>query len=143
MQRLTLVSLACLLSVCVSSLADRRQAHAEKVADFPAAAAELSNCVHRAMDAMGPSYAHRLHARPDKLEFFITTTRVSEVITRRQNIGLELRFIALDQATRVEMREGVTGGWYLARKAWPLIERCSQQIATPPAASPTAPFPAR
>jgi hypothetical protein len=139
MKRLTLVSLVCLLSSCVSSLADLHQANIHKVADFPGAAAELSDCVHRAMDAMGSSYAHRLHARPDKLEFFITTTRVSEVITRRQMVGLELRFIAQGQATTVEMREGVTGGWYLARKVWPLIERCSQQVAAPPAASLPAP----
>jgi len=133
MKRLTAVSLACLLSVCVSSLVDLGQANADKVADFPAAAADLSDCVHRAMDAMGPSYAHRLHASPDKLEFFITTTRVSDVITQRQMVGLELRFIAQGQATTVEMREGATGGWYLARKVWPLIERCSQQVAAPPA----------
>lgn len=139
MKRLTVISLACLLSACVSSLVDLCQANADKVADFPAAAADLSDCVHRAMDAMGPTYAHRLHASPDKLEFFITTTRVSEVITQRQMVGLELRFIAQGQATTVEMREGATGGWYLARKVWPLIERCSQQVAAPPAASPPAP----
>ena len=139
MKRLMVASLVCLLSACVSTPADLRPANADKVTDFPAAAAELSNCVHRAMDAMGSSYAHRLHAYPDKLEFFITTTRVSEVITQRQLIGLELRFIALGQATTVEIREGATGGWYLARKVWPLIERCSQQVAGPPAANPTAP----
>ena len=139
MKRLTVVSLACLLSPCVSSLADLCEANAAKVADFPAAAAELSDCVHQAMDTMGPSYAHHLHASPDKLEFFITTTRVSEVIPQRQMVGLELRFIAQGQATTVEMREGVTGGWVLARKVWPLIERCSQQIAAPPAASLPAP----
>jgi len=136
MKRLTVMSLACLLSACLSSLADLCQASADKVADFPAVAADLSDCVHRAMDAMGPSYAHRLHANPDKLEFFITTTRVSDVITQRQMVGLELRFIAQGQATTVEMREGVTGGWYLARKVWPLIERCSQQVAEPSAVSP-------
>lgn len=91
------------------------------------------------MEAMGRSYAHRFHARPDKLEFFITTTQVSKVITQRQMVGLELRFIALGQATTVEMREGATGGWYLARKVWPLIERCSQQVASPPATSLLAP----
>ena len=137
MKHFTVVSLACLLSACMSNLADIRQTNADKVADFPAAAAELSDCVHRAMQAMGSSYAHRLHARPDKLEFFITTTRVSDVIKRRKMEGLELRFIAHGQATTVEMREGVTGGWYLARKVWPLVERCSQQIAVPSAASPT------
>jgi hypothetical protein len=77
MKRHTLVSLACLLSTCVSTPADLHQANADKVADFPAAAADLSNCVHRAMETMDSSYAHRLHGRPDKLKFFITTTRVS------------------------------------------------------------------
>lgn len=139
MKRLTVVSLACLLSACVSNLAELRQATADKVADFPAAAADLSDCVHRDMEAMGSSYAHRLHARSDKLEFFITATPVSKVITRRQRVGLELRFIAQGQATTVEMREGATGGWYLARKVWPLIESCSQQVAAPPAASLPAP----
>ena len=134
MKRLTVVGLACLLSACVSSLADRRQA--DKVADFPGAAAELSDCVHRAMEEMGSSYSLRLHSRPDKLEFFIITRPVSRVITRPQRAGLELRFIAQGQATTIEMREGATGGWYLARKVWPLIERCSQQVATPPAANP-------
>lgn len=135
MKRLTVVSLACLLSACVSSLADRRQA--DKVGDFPAAAAELSDCVHRAMEAMGSSYSLRLHSRPDKLEFFITTRPVSRVIKRPQRASLELRFIAQGQATTVEMREGTTGGWYQARKVWPLIERCSQEVATPSAASPS------
>lgn len=137
MKRLTLVSLACLLSACVSSQADRRQA--DKVADFPGAAAELSDCVHRAIEKMGSSYSLRLHSRPDKLEFFITTRPLSRVITRPQRASLELRFIAQGQATTVEMREGVTGGWYQARKVWPLVERCSQQVATPPAASLPAP----
>ncbi len=134
MKHLTVVGLACLLSACVSSLADRRQA--DKVADFPGAAAELSDCVHRAMEEMGSSYSLRFHSRPDKLEFFIITRQVSRVITRPQRAGLELRFIAHGQATTVEMREGVMGGWYLARKVWPLIERCSQQVATPPVANP-------
>jgi hypothetical protein len=137
MKHFAVVSLACLLSACVSNLADFRQTNADKVADFPAAASELSDCVHQAMQAMGSSYAHRLHARPDKLEFFITTTRVSDVVKRRKMEGLELRFIAHGQATTVKMREGVTGGWYLARKVWPLVERCSQQVTAPSEASPT------
>jgi hypothetical protein len=138
-KRLTVVSLACLLSTCESGLAEIRQDNIDKVADFPGAPADLSGCVHRALEAMGSSYAHRLHAHPDKPEFFITTTPVSEVITRAQRAGLELRFVAHGQGTTVEMREGVTGGWVLARKVWPFIERCSQQIAAPPAASLPAP----
>lgn len=127
MKRLTVVSLACLLSACESGLAELRQDNIDKVADFPGAPADLSGCVHQAMEAMGSSYAHRLHAHPDKPEFFITATPVSKVITRPQRAGLELRFIAHGQATTVEMREGVTGGWVLARKVWPLSERCSNK----------------
>jgi hypothetical protein len=138
MKRLT-VGLACLLSACVPSLAEFRQDEPDKVADFPAAAADLSNCVHRATDAMESPYAFRLDAHPDKRKFLITATPVSKVITRRQRAGLELHFKAQGQATRVEMREGVTGGWWLARKVWPLIERCAQQVAVPPTPSPTAP----
>ena len=37
---------------------------------------------------MDSSYAHRLHARPDKLEFFVTATPVSKVITRPQGLAL-------------------------------------------------------
>ena len=60
----------------------------------------------------------------------ITATSVSTVITRRHMIGLELQFIAQGQATTVEMRKGVTGGWWLAPKVWPLVEHCSQQQAS-------------
>jgi hypothetical protein len=139
MKRLTIVSLACLLSACESGLTELRQENIDKVADFPGMAADLSDCVHRAMKAMDSPHAHRLHALPNKREFFVTATPVSKVLTRPQVASLELRFIAHGPATTVEMREGVTGGWVLARKVWPLIERCSQQGAAPPAASGPAP----
>lgn len=140
LKRLAVIGLTCLLSACVSSLADVRQAQPDKVADFPVVAADLSGCVHRAMEAMESPYEFRLITRPDKLEFYITAIRVSDAITRRQVAGIELRFIAHDQkTTSVEMREGVPDGEVLAYQVWPIIERCSQQVAVPPAASPTAP----
>jgi len=139
MKRLTVVGLTCLLSACESSLADLRQAKADKVADFPSAAVDLSDCVHRAMEAMDAPYAFRLNARPDKLEFFITATRVSDATTLREMAGLELHFMAHGQTTTVEMRESAIGDHVLGRDTWSIIERCSQQVVVPPAASPTAP----
>jgi len=88
---------------------------------------------------MESPYDFRLNARPDKLEFYITATRVADAITNRQIAGIELRFIAHNQATSVEMREGDPDGWVLARQVWPIIERCSQQLAPSPVASPTDP----
>jgi hypothetical protein len=133
------MGLTCLLSACVASVADLRQAQPARVGDFPAAATDLSDCVHQAMKAMESPYDFRLNARPDKLEFYITATRVADAITNRQMAGIELRFIAHNQATSVEMREGDPDGWVLARQAWPLIERCSQQLTARPAPNPTAP----
>jgi|CXWL01.1.fsa_nt_gi hypothetical protein len=139
MKRLTLFGLTFLLSSCMSNQADVRQADADKVAVFPAAAENLSACVHQATEALNVPYTFRLHTRPDKRNFLITATSMSKVITRRQMIGLELDFVAQGQATAVEMQEGVTGGWWLAPKVWPLIERCSEQVTTPTAANPPAP----
>ena len=139
MKRLMVVSLACLLSACVSNAANLSQTHTDKMEEFPAMATDLSACVHQATEALDVPYAFRLHARPDKRKISITATSVSKVITRREMIGLELHFIPQGQSTTVEMRKGVTGGWWLAPKVWPLIERCSQHVTAPPAASLPAP----
>jgi hypothetical protein len=133
LKRFIVIGLACLLSACVSSVADPRHGKADKVADFPAAAADLSDCVHRAMKSMDSPYDFRLIARPDNLEFFITTTRVSEAITRREPATLELHFMAQGKTTTVEMRENAIGGRVLSSETWPIIERCSQQVGAPPA----------
>ena len=139
MKHLTVVSLVCLLSACASTQGNLPQTHADKVAEFPAGAMDLSACVHEATEALDVPYSFRLHARPDKRAFVIIATSVSKVITRREMIGLELHFIPQGQSTTVEMRKGVTGGWWLAPKVWPLIENCSQHVSTPPAASFSAP----
>jgi hypothetical protein len=139
LKQLAIIGLLCLLSACVEGPTDLRQNQPDKVGDFPAVAAGLAGCVHRAMNEMESPYDFRRIARPDKLEFYITATRVSDAITTRELTGLELRFIAHDQATSVEMREGVPDGRVLARQAWPLIERCSQQLNARPTPDPTAP----
>ena len=135
LKRLIVVSLACLLSACVSNATNVPQVQADKVAEFPVGATDLSACVHQATETLDVPYSFRLHARPDKRAFVITATSLSKVITRREMIGLDLHFIPQGQSTTVEIRKGVTGGWWLAPKVWPLIEHCSQHVTTPPAAS--------
>ena len=139
LKRLAVIGLTCLLSACVSSLADLRQNQADQVGDFPAAAKVLSNCVHRAMRKTESPYDFRLNARPDNREFYITATRVSDAITKRELAGLELRLIAHDQATSVELREGDPDGSVLARQVWPIIERCSQALTPLATPDPTVP----
>lgn len=131
--RLGVVSPACLLSACMSNAANHPETRADQMAEFPAIATDLSACVHQATEALAVPYTFRLHAHPDKQKISITATSVSKVITRRKMIGLELHFIPQGQFTTVEMLKGVTGGWWLAPKVWPLIERCSQHAARIPA----------
>ncbi len=131
MTRLAIMSLIFLLSACISNPSALPHASADRVANFPVSATALSACVHQATEGLSMPYTFRLQPHPHKRTFSITATSVSAVITRRQLIGLEVHFIAQDRATTVEMRKGVTGGWWLAPKVWPLIERCSEQQAAP------------
>jgi rhamnose utilization protein RhaD (predicted bifunctional aldolase and dehydrogenase) len=139
MKYFMVVSLACLLSACVSNAANLPQTHADTVAEFPAGATDLSACVHQATEALEVPYNFRLHTHPDKRKISITAASVSKVITRREMIGLELHFIPQGQSTTVEMRKGVTGGWWLAPKVWPLVEHCSQQQAAQRVGNPRVP----
>jgi hypothetical protein len=139
MKYLMVVCLASLLSACASTQANPPQTRADKVAEFPAVATDLSACVHQATEALDVPYSFRLHTHSDKRKISITAASVSKVITRREMIGLELHFIPQGQSTTVEMRKGVTGGWWLAPKVWPLVERCSQQYAAQPVGNPRVP----
>jgi hypothetical protein len=138
-KRLAVIGLTCLLSACVSSLADLRQDKADKVGDFPVAAFYLSSCVYHAMKTRESPSDFRLKAHADELGFSITATWVSAANTTRERAALDLRFLAHDQTTSVELREGGRDGWVQARQAWPLIERCSQQLERAPGPNPTAP----
>ncbi len=139
MKYLKVVSLVCLLSACASTQVNTPQTPADKVAEFPSRARDLSACVHQAAEALNVPYTFRLHARPDKRAFVITAALIPMVITQREFIGLELQFLPQGEATTVEIREGVTGGWWVAPKVWPLVERCSQQHAAQPFGIPRAP----
>ena len=139
MKRLAVIGLTCLLSGCVSRLVDLRQDKADKVGDFPVNAVYLSSYVYQAMKGMVSPSDFRLKAHADNLGLYITVTRVAEANTKRERAALDLRFLAHDQTTSVELRERGRDGWVHARQAWPLIERCSQQLAPSPVASPTDP----
>jgi hypothetical protein len=131
--RLPVMGLTCLLAACVSSLAD-------KVGDFPVNAVYLSSCVYQSMKGMvSPSSDFRLKAHADNLGLYITVTRVAEVNTTRERAALDLRFLAHDQTTSVELRKRGRDGWVYAGQAWLLIERCSRQLTGRPAPNLTAP----
>jgi len=136
MRRLSLFGLALLLSGCVASLAEVRQAPTTQVGNFAAPAPALSYCVLRGIEAIDSPYETHLSGGPDQQEFFLTVTRQS--LLAQRIVGFELHFVALTQLTQVELREGHRDGHTLAQQAWPLIGRCAQQLQ-PPAA--TGPFP--
>jgi len=129
MKRLTVMGLACLLSACQSNLADLLPSKPDKVADFPAAVADLSDCTHRATYSMTSPYLFRLIARADNREFLITATETSEQTLRPTLATFELHFMANGKTTRVEMRESAIGDPSLSREIWSIVERCSQRVA--------------
>jgi len=137
MKRLV-VGLGCLLSACQSSLANL-PGQPEKVADFPAMAADLSDCVYRAAQSMRSPYAFHLNARADNLEFLVTATGGANTAIRPKLPRLELRFMTQNETTTVELRESAIGDPALSRDTWSIVERCTQQVAKPPARNPPTP----
>jgi len=137
MRRLLLLCLPLLLSGCVASLAQVRQAAPDQVGNFSAPAPALSYCVLRGIEAIESSYEAHLSGGPDQQEFFLTVTRQS--LLAQRIVGFELHFVALTELTQVELRVGHRDGQALAQQAWPLIGGCAQQVQPPPAT--TAPFP--
>ena len=137
MRRLSLFGLALLLSGCVASLAEVRQAPPDQVGNFSAPAPALSYCVLRGIEAIESAYEAHLSGGPDQQEFFLTVTRQS--LLAQRIVGFELHFVALTELTQVELREGHRDGHALAQQTWSLLGRCAQQVQPPPAT--TAPFP--
>ena len=71
MHRLSLFGLALLLSGCVASLAEVRQAPPDQVGNFSAPAPALSYCVLRGIEAIESSYeAHLSGGVPISRSFF-------------------------------------------------------------------------
>ena len=120
------IALAVLLSGCVASLAEVRQAPTTQVGNYPAPAPAHSYCVLRGVEAIDSPYEAHLSGRPDQQEFFLTVTRQS--LLAQRIVGFELHFVALSQLTPVELREGSRDGKALAQQAWLLIGRCARQL---------------
>ncbi len=137
MRRLSLLSLALLISGCGASLAEVRQAPPDQVGNFSAPAPALSYCALRAIEAIDSPYEAHLSGGSDQRELFLTVTRHS--LLAQRIVGFELHFVALTELTQVELRVGHRDGQALAQQTWPLIGRCAQQVQPPPAT--TAPFP--
>jgi hypothetical protein len=138
MKRLVVVGLACLLAACQSNPINVLPGPPEKAADFPTKAPELSDCVYRAVQSMRSPYIFHRTARADNLEFLVTARGIN---TEKQPKlpTLELRFITQGETTTVEMRDTATGDHELTPEIWSSVERCSRQVAKPPAARSTAP----
>ena len=67
----------------------------------------MSYCVSHAIEQQG--YTTTL-MQPNRRDFIVTATLMVDAITRRQTAVVEVRFFAHDQATTVELRNGISGG---------------------------------
>lgn len=139
MTRFVVMGLAYLLSACQSSLAHLPQGHPAKVANVPARAADLSDCVYRAAQSIRPSYVFHRHARADNLEHLVTATEGANTTMQPELPQLQLRFMTQGETATVEMRDSAMGDPTLHRDTWSLVERCAQQMAQPPVAKSTVP----
>src|SRR5262245_33302051 len=120
------IGLAVLLSGCVASLAEVRQAPMTQVGNYLAPAPALSYCVLRGIEAIDSPYEAHLSGRPDQQEFFLTVTRQS--LLAQRIVGFELYFVARSQLTRVKLREGHHDAKTLAQEAWLLTGHCARQL---------------
>jgi len=134
MNRLAICSLLFLLSGCMSSTEEIPQALPNQMREFPVSAGDLSPCVFRAIEAIDSPYTFRLSASPNQREFFITAPRISDTITLRQLPEIEIHFFMVhDLFTTVEIKQDTKKSSWIGVTAWPLIERCSQQVSAPAA----------
>ena len=122
------ILLMTVLTGCMSSLAEVRRAPVDRSQDFIANTADLSYCVHQAIQGLDTGFTFLLSGSPDQREFFITATRMENILTMNQGVGMELHFLTHGQVTTVELRKGAIAGWRLDRETWPLIEPCSRQL---------------
>lgn len=135
MKRLTAIGLACLLSACQSSPATLLKGPPEKIENFPAMAADLSDCVYRFAQSIRSPYLFERGVRAGHREFLVTGTAAST----SELPQIELRFITEGETTIVELRENAAGDHELSHDLWAFVERCSHQVAKPSAPTFTAP----
>ena len=128
MSRRRLIGALCLLSGCAMTVAELRQAPPNEVRYFPVDTPALSYCVYHAIEQQG--YTTTL-MQPNRRDFIVTATLMVDAITRRQMAVAEVRFFAHDQATTVELRNGIYGGQVMGRETWPFVEVCARIAKEP------------
>lgn len=123
MSRRRLIGAICLLSGCAMTVAELRQAPPNEVQSFLVDTPALSYCVYHAIEQQG--YTTTL-MQPNRRDFIVTATLMVDAITRRQMAVVEVRFFAHDQATTVELRNGIYEGQVMGRETWPFVEVCAR-----------------
>jgi hypothetical protein len=117
-----LIGAICLLSGCAMTVEELRQAPPNEVRSFPVNTPALPYCVSHALELQG--YTTTL-MHPNRGDFIVTATHRVDAITRRQTAVVDVQFFAHDQATTVELRNGMYGG-QVSRYMWPIVEVCAR-----------------
>ena len=117
-----LIGAICLLSGCAMTVGELRQAPPNEVRSFPVNTPALPYCVSHAIELQG--YTTTL-MHPNRGDFIVTATHRVDAITRRQTAVVDVQFFAHDQATTVELRNGMYGG-QVSRYMWPIVEVCAR-----------------
>jgi len=117
-----LIGAICLLSGCAMTVGELRQAPPNEVRSFPVNTPALPYCVSHAIELQGYTTA-LMH--PNRGDFIVTATHRIDAITRRQTAVVDVQFFAHDQATTVELRNGMYGG-QVSRYMWPIVEVCAR-----------------
>jgi len=117
-----LIGAICLLSGCAMTVGELRQAPPNEVRSFPVNTPALPYCVYHAIELQG--YTTTL-MHPNRGDFIVTATHRVDAITRRQTAVVDVQFFAHDQATTVELRNGMYGG-QVSRYMWPIVEVCAR-----------------
>ena len=118
-----LIGAICLLSGCAMTVGELRQAPPNEVRSFPVNTPALPYCVYHAIELQG--YTTTL-MHPNRGDFIVTATHRIDAITRRQTAVVDVQFFAHDQATTVELRNGIYGGQVMGRDMWPIVEVCAR-----------------
>jgi hypothetical protein len=119
-----LIGALCLLSGCAMTVAELRHAPPTEIGYFPVDTPALCYCVFHAIEQQG--YSTTLIQHLNRRDLIVAATLMVDAITRRQTAVVEVRFFAHDQATTVELRNGILGGRVMGREAWPFVKHCAR-----------------
>ena len=123
MSRRWLIGAICLLSGCGMTVAELRQAPPNEVRSFLVDTSALPYCVYHAIEQQGYTTTWMQLNGGD---FIVTATLMVDAITWRQMAVVDVRFFAHDQATTVELRNGIYGGQVMGQDTWPFVEVCAR-----------------